>query len=98
MEFDKNPAESLNRLNTTDTQYGNKDDKRVIEGSEQETAKKLGKSKKGEVTRRDHSGIPYNVPSPDSDDIEIVTITPESTKSDHPDTPDRNDNRRYNKR
>ena len=44
----------INDLNTPDKNYTNKEDRRVITGSEQETALKHGEIKKGEVTREDH--------------------------------------------
>lgn len=42
-----------------DENYGNKEERRVITGSEQETAKKLGEIGKTEVTRTDHAGTLY---------------------------------------
>jgi len=42
-------------LKTPDEEYDNKEERRVITGSEQETALKHGEIKKGEVTREDHS-------------------------------------------
>ncbi len=39
-----------------DKQYGTTEERRVITGSEQETALKLGEIKKGETTRTDHDG------------------------------------------
>ena len=47
--------------------YDNKEEQRVIEGSEQKTAKALGEIKEGEVTRKDHR------------DILIETVSPTST-------------------
>lgn len=46
------------RLNTPDSEYKNKEERRVIEGSEQDTAKKTGKElpKEG-VTRKNHTSI-----------------------------------------
>lgn len=46
--------------------YDNKEEQRVIEGSEQETAKALGEIKEGEVTRKDHRGILIETVSPTS--------------------------------
>jgi RHS repeat-associated protein len=40
----------------TDPQYGNLEDKRVITGIEQRTAKKLGEIKENEITRSSHKG------------------------------------------
>ena len=49
-------------------QYDNLDDRRVIEGSEQDVAKKLNRLQEGEKTREDHNGSAVEVSSPDSDD------------------------------
>nr|WP_315247349.1 DUF6443 domain-containing protein [uncultured Flavobacterium sp.] len=46
--------------------YDNKEEQRVIEGSEQETAKALGEIKEGEVTRKDHGGTLIETVSPTS--------------------------------
>ena len=43
-----------NFLKSTDEQYETKEERRVITGSEQLTAKALGEIKEGEVTRSDH--------------------------------------------
>ena len=48
----------------TDKAYGNKEEERVITGSEQETAKALGEIKEGKVTRTDHYGSLYETTSP----------------------------------
>lgn len=40
----------------TDQQYYTKEERRVIEGSEQLTARANGEVPKGKVTRRDHGG------------------------------------------
>ena len=53
-------------------QYGNNEEKRVIEGSEQETAKKLGEIKEGEVTRTDHGGTLYPTVSPVSTETKYI--------------------------
>lgn len=53
-KFDKNPQQSTKDKATPDAQYGDKEEKRVITGSEQETAHKLGEVPEGEVTRTDH--------------------------------------------
>ena len=75
LENDKDCAASSQRNNTINVNYGNEEEKRVIEGSEQEVAKKLGRLKNGEKTRTDHNGTSYNVSSPDSDEIEGLIIT-----------------------
>ena len=52
-----------------DAQYGNKEEKRVIEGSEKETATKLGEIKEGEETRNDHGGTLYPTTDPTSTEV-----------------------------
>ncbi len=52
----------------------------MITGSEQETAKKMGEIKDGEVTRTDHGGTLYQTDSPTSTepiDIPIVNAKKE---------------------
>lgn len=66
LQHDQNPDQQKTDGKTPDSQYGNKEEKRVIEGSEQETAKKLGEIKEGEVTRKDHGGTLYETTSPTS--------------------------------
>jgi hypothetical protein len=69
LRHDKNPHEQTKDINTNDSQYKNKEEKRVIEGSEQTTAQKLGKLSEGEVTRSTHKGGKiYETISPVSDE------------------------------
>jgi hypothetical protein len=63
---DKNSDQYDKDRKTKDSQYDNKEEKRVIEGSEQETAQKTGESAPGNVTRTDHSGTPYETTGPTS--------------------------------
>ncbi|HEU4789549.1 MAG TPA: DUF6443 domain-containing protein [Flavobacterium sp.] len=63
-----NPKQYSADLATPVVGYDNKEEQRVIEGSEQETAKALGEIKEGEVTRKDHGGVAL-----------IDTINPTST-------------------
>ena len=56
---DKNPKQRINDTITPDADYDNKEEKRVITGSEQKTAKNMGKLKEGEVTRTDHEARTY---------------------------------------
>ncbi len=51
---------------TKDADYKNKEERRVITGSEQDVAKRLGKRKSVQVTRSDHFGEPIIVDSPTS--------------------------------
>ncbi|WP_160716002.1 RHS repeat-associated core domain-containing protein [Chitinophaga solisilvae] len=48
--YDTNPMEQRNNVKTQDAEYGNKEERRVITGSEQKTAKALGETKPGQVT------------------------------------------------
>ena len=69
LQHDKNPNEQTKDIQTKDNQYKNKEEKRVIEGSEQTTAKKIGKLNEGEVTRNTHKGGKiYETISPISDE------------------------------
>ncbi len=56
-----NPEHSNNSKIDPDNPYNTKEEERVITGSEQDTAKKLGLIEEGEVTRTDHQGYPYKV-------------------------------------
>ncbi len=60
----RDPKAYHKRNRTEDMQYGSKEEKRVITGSEQETAKALGEVKKGKVTRTNHEGNPVFVNNP----------------------------------
>ncbi len=66
LQHDQNPEQIVNDGNTPDPDYGNLEEKRVISGSEQSTAKKLGEIKEGEVTRKDHGGTLYETTGPTS--------------------------------
>ena len=67
-------------LNTDDDTYGDAEERRVIEGSEQTTAKKLGEIKEGEITRKNHRGIKYRTVGPTSTkgvyELEEIVVTP----------------------
>jgi hypothetical protein len=66
---DQNPGQQKIDANTKSTDYKNKEEERVITGSEQQTAKNLGEIKEGEVTRTDHGGTLYKTDSPTSTEI-----------------------------
>ena len=51
------------------------EEKRVIEGSEKDTATKLGEIKEGESTRSDHKGTLY--PTTSTTSTEVKTTIPE---------------------
>jgi hypothetical protein len=55
-QYDKNPEQYQKDRNTKDDDYQNKEEKRVITGSEQDTAHKLGEVPAGQVTRNSHDG------------------------------------------
>ena len=69
-------------LFTEDKDYDNKEDKRVIKGSEQNVARKLGRIKKDQVTRKDHSGLGVTKTknSISSDDINTVSVSAKKNK------------------
>jgi len=77
----ENPDQKKVDLNTPDLKYGNKEEKRVIEGSEQETARKLGEIKEGETTRTDHEGTPYETKGPTTtEEKNPIIVTPQKNE------------------
>lgn|GEM_PF-3498725 len=75
----------LNSLKPTGDNYDNAEEMRVIQGSEQSTAKKLGLIKGKEVTRTDHRGDIYdtagvNTTKPPAKEIQEVIITVKKKK------------------
>jgi RHS repeat-associated protein len=59
-DYDKNPEENTKNAQPDETNpYSNKEEQRVIEGSEQATAKAHGDIDEGEVTRKDHNGVVF---------------------------------------
>lgn len=81
-QHDQNSDQYNKDRKTKDDQYGNKEEKRVIEGSEQETAQKTGETEPGRVTRKDHEGTPYETTGPTSTTgkNEIIIIAPKEEK------------------
>ena len=74
---DKNPKQQKQDAKTKSTKYVNKEEERVITGSEQETARNLGEIKEGEVTRTDHGGGLFPTNSPISTEItNNLPVTP----------------------
>jgi hypothetical protein len=59
LQFDTNPEQFMEDIKPDGSDYKNREEQRVITGSEQPTARKLGEIGQGEVTRKDHSGILY---------------------------------------
>lgn len=83
LQFDQNPKQQKKDGATPDPDYGNLEEKRVITGSEQTTAKKLGEIKEGEVTRKDHGGTLYKTTGPTSTEWKNeIIIKPEEIKKD----------------
>lgn len=83
VEWLNSPTDFIDKIKTLpdndiDSDYHTKDDKRVINGSERETAYKLGEIKEGDITRNGHSGIPVTTLSPTSritfDEIPGATV------------------------
>ena len=74
LDYDDNPETTINRLKQLNNAYGNEEEKRVITGSEQEVAKKIGRLRDGETTRDNHFGTPYKVNYPISSEIEGPTV------------------------
>ena len=67
---------------TIDPDFVNKEEKRVIQGSEQETAKALGEISGNEVTRTDHGGTLYETTDPTSTKRKTeIVIIPEPDKN-----------------
>ena len=64
LQYLKNPDKFAQDSKTLDPDYNDKEEMRVITGSEQKTALALGEISAGEVTRTDHIGIPYITKSP----------------------------------
>ena len=83
LQHDQNPKQFDTDRKSPDAQYQTKEEKRVIEGSEQETARKLGEISEGEVTRKDHLGRRFTTTGPTSTeprDAIIVTSKKENEK------------------
>jgi RHS repeat-associated protein len=61
-----NPGAKQGRIDTLDKQYENKEEKRVITGTEQKTARNNGEIGMIGSTRNDHKGLPVITTSPTS--------------------------------
>ena len=59
LQYIEEKEKSLSDTRTCDKDYDTKEEKRVIEGSEQTTARKIGQIGDIEVTRRNHQGTLY---------------------------------------
>ena len=74
----------IDLANTNVGDYDNNEEKRVIDGSEQRTAKALGEIKDGEVTRKNHKGDLIETTSPTSNNLknEVIIIVPKKETND----------------
>ena len=96
-QFDKNPSQFRKDTDPTtgkDTQYDTKEEKRVIEGSEQETAKKHGEISGEECTRTDHQMNSFTkVDDPTSNGAAVVTGT-KTNKTDNSNSKNKDDEKK----
>lgn len=83
LQYDNNPKQYEKDTNTfvgsIDETYS-KEEQRVIQGIERQTAEKLGEISSGDITRDNHSGIPFVTDSPISNkelNSSEVTIFPQ---------------------
>ncbi len=76
LQSDKNPDQLKKDKDIPDKDFGDKEEERVITGSEQDTARRLGEIEADEVTRTNHGGSLYPTTGPTSTELSI-TITPE---------------------
>lgn len=65
-----NPGAKLGRVETTDKNYENKEEKRVITGTEQKTAMANREISVIGTTRNDHNGLPVVTKSPTSNTVD----------------------------
>ena len=66
LRYLENPELYVRDTETTDPKYGHLEERRNISGTEQNTASALGEIEDGQVTREDHTGIPYVTKAPTS--------------------------------
>lgn len=78
----KKPQQFAKDANTKDSQYKNAEEKRVITGSEQETARKHGEINENEVTRTDHKGTMYPTKNTTSTEgkYEVIVVPEEKNR------------------
>jgi hypothetical protein len=85
LQYDTNKKQYLEdrRIKTTDG-YSNLEEKRVITGSEQTTARKLGEVGTGKVTRTDHKGTYYETKGVKSTEGKNeITVTPNNKQNEN---------------
>jgi RHS repeat-associated protein len=81
LQHDTDPKQQKIDGATKSEQYGNKEEERVITGSEQKTAQGLGEIKEGEVTRTDHGGTLHETTGPTKTDWkDEVIIKPDEKR------------------
>lgn len=77
LQSTKNPSKFKADVGTKDASYENLEEKRVITGSENETATALGEIKSPEATRDDHFGTVVETTGPTSTELsDAIVITP----------------------
>jgi hypothetical protein len=69
LAFARTPMTATNMNNKPDSDYGTKEEKRVITGSEQKTARANGEIGPNQVTRTDHAGLPVITKSTTSNQV-----------------------------
>ena len=72
LAFNKDPKSYETRVSTPDKNYDNKEELRVIRESEQKIAIANGEISKGQVTRKDHSGLPVIVKNVTSNEVDVL--------------------------
>ncbi|NLZ72426.1 MAG: RHS repeat-associated core domain-containing protein [Bacteroidales bacterium] len=84
LQYDTNKGQ-LDLAKIEGDPYGTAEERRVIEGSEQTTAKALKEIKEGEVTRKNHGGIKYRTIGPTSTkgvyELEEIVVTPNENEN-----------------
>jgi len=83
VEYDTDPEGALKRAQTPDEDYVTKEEKRVIEGSEQQVALKLKRVQEFGKTRTNHFGNGFEVDSPIKEEVDgaVVVYNPNEPKS-----------------
>jgi RHS repeat-associated protein len=69
----RNPVQYNKDRKTPDKNYDNKEERRVITGREQKVARALGEIKKGQVTRKNHTGLNVTTHGPTSNKYDKPT-------------------------
>jgi RHS repeat-associated protein len=82
LQYDTNRNQFLRDVGTPEDDYRNLEEKRVITGSEQTTARKLGEIGTDKVTRTDHKGILYETKGVKSTEGKNeTTVTPNNKQN-----------------